>query len=414
MSTKLSSKFLSLLVIMLTVSACSVLPGSLSLNSAANPPVAVQQVPQLPASNTQSKSAQLADTSSLEQSYIQLFKAVNPSVVNIEVVLNASASSQSSPQFPFGQGGNSPQQGPQEALGTGFVYDTQGHIITNNHVVDGATRVLVTFSDGTQVSAKVVGRDPDSDLAVVKVNVDPSLLHPVQFANSQSVQVGQIVVALGNPYGLQNSMSTGIVSGLGRMLPANSQGSNGVSYSIPDMIQTDAAINPGNSGGPLVNLEGQVIGVNSAIESPVQANSGVGYSIPSSIVLQVVPQLIKNGKVEHPYLGISGGTLNSDMAKAMKLDANQRGVIVVDVTKGSPAEKAGIRGSTGTTQVAGLDMPIGGDVITAINGTSVKVFDDLLSYLITQTKVGDTVTLTIIRDGKAMDVQVTLVARPQS
>ena len=355
----------------------------------------------------------------LEQAYTNVYERVNPSVVSIRVVLNASAGTGSIPDFHFNLPGfpnvptpQAPQGGLQQAEGSGFVFDKQGHIATNNHVVNGADKIVVTFSDGSEAAATLVGADPDSDLAVIKVDVDPSLLTPVALSTSDALKVGQIVVAIGNPFGESGSMSTGIVSGLGRLLD-NSQTPNG-NYSIPDVVQTDAAINPGNSGGPLLNLQGELIGVNTAIDSPVRANSGVGYAVPVDIVKQVVPELISKGKVQHPWLGISGTSLNADFARAMKLDANQRGVLVVQVVTGGPSEKAGLKASQTTTQIDGLDAQIGGDVIVGINDQPVKVFDDLLAYIVRHAQVGQQVTLHILRDGKAQDVQVTLGARPSS
>ena len=354
-----------------------------------------------------------------EQALISVYERVNPSVVNIRVVMQTSASSGAIPQFHFNLPGfpqATPEapQGTQQAQGSGFVFDKQGHIVTNNHVVAGAEKIVVTFSDGTEAAAQLIGTDPDSDLAVIKVDVDASRLTPISLGNSDALKVGQIVVAIGNPFGLEGSMTTGIVSGLGRLLPAGSQTAGGQRYSIPDIIQTDASINPGNSGGPLLDLQGSVIGVNTAIESPVRASSGVGYAVPVDIVNQVVPELIQNGKVEHPYLGISGATLSADMARAMKLDPNQHGVLIAEVTDGGPSAKAGVQGSSTETTIDGLPVQVGGDVIVGIDDKTVKEFDDLLAYIVRHAKVGQTVTLHILRDGKPQDVQVTLGARPKN
>ena len=210
-------------------------------------------------------------------------------------------------------------------------------------------------------------------------------------------------------------MSTGIVSGLSRLLTASETLSiNGANFSIPDVIQTDAAINPGNSGGPLLNLNGEVIGITTAIESPVKANSGVGYAVPSAIIKNVVPTLIADGSIEHPWIGISGTTMNADYANAMNIDSNTRGVLVAEVVDNSPAQKAGLVGSSTTTTIDGVETSIGGDIITSIDGNPVKIFDDLLGYLMVHTRVGDTVTLSILRDGQYKDVQLTLTARPKS
>ncbi len=350
-----------------------------------------------------------------------IYNTVSPSVVNIQVVEqvanSGSGSDQNSiPGFPFfglPQGQNQqPQQQLQRALGSGFVWDQQGNIVTNNHVVSGANKIEVTFSDGTTVPATLVGADPDSDLAVIKVDVSADKLHPVQMADSKSIQVGQLAIAIGNPFGLEGSMSTGIISALGRSLPADETSAQ--SYTIPDIIQTDAPINPGNSGGILIDVNGQVLGVTSAIESPVRANAGVGFAIPSAIVNNVVPALIKDGKYVHSWLGISGTSLTPDLAKAMNLDIAQRGALVEEVMPNSPAEKAGLRGSKQQTTIDGQPVNVGGDVVTAIDNQQVLQMDDLIAYLAGKTKVDQKVTLTLLRDGKQQNVDVTLAARPSA
>jgi len=346
----------------------------------------------------------------LEQAYIEIYDRISPSVVNIRVVLGGQATTQPEtpelPGFPFDG-----EIVPTQSQGSGFVFDDQGHIVTNNHVVANASRIIVTYSDGSEALAELVGADPDSDLAVIKVDTDPALLTPVPLSDSTSVRVGQIVVAIGNPFGLQNSFTTGVVSGLGRLLPT-SVAAQGGRYSIPNIIQTDTAINPGNSGGPLLNLRGEVIGVNTAITSTTGISAGVGYAVPANIVARVVPELIRNGSVQHPWLGISGGTLNADLAEAMGLDRQQRGVLVSTVTPGSPADRAGLQPSTQEVTIDGLQAQVGGDVIIAIDDQTVRVFDDLLGYIFSSS-VGDTVTLTILRDGQQQTVEVTLAARPR-
>jgi serine protease Do len=346
-----------------------------------------------------------------------VYAAVIPSVVNIHVVekVTASNSTQSQiPGFPFFNQppGGQPQPQYQGALGSGFIWDQNGHIVTNNHVISGADRIEVTFSDGTIVPATVVGADPDSDLAVIKVDVTPDRLHPVQLADSSAVKVGQLAIAIGEPFGLEGSMTTGIISAVGRSLPANENSAQ--SYTIPDIIQTDAPINPGNSGGVLVDAQGKVVGVTSAIESPVGANAGIGFAIPSAIVNKVVPVLIKDGKYVHAWLGISGTTLDPDLATAMALQADQRGALVEDILPNSPAEKAGLRGSSQQVTIFGQTTNVGGDVITAIDGQPIVQMDDLIAYLASNTTVGQKVTLTILRDGKQQTVDVTLAARPTS
>jgi S1-C subfamily serine protease len=364
----------------------------------------------------------------IEDTLKHIYTQVNPSVVSIQVIQKAEVflpNLPNIPGFPFFFGPNGPelpqQQAPQQqysyGAGSGFVWDKQGHIITNNHVAAGADKIRVIFADGSSAEAKVVGTDPDSDLAVLKVDVPAERLQPVQLADSTQVKVGQLAVAIGNPFTLENTMTVGFISALGRQLPSSAgaeQGlSQGPSYTIPDIIQTDAPINPGNSGGVLVNDQGQVIGVTAAIESPVRANAGIGFAIPSAIVQQVVPALIKSGHYEHPWLGLSGTTLNPDLAQAMDLKADQRGALIVDVTPGSPADKAGLHGSDRQVEIYGEPVRVGGDVVTAINGQPVNGFDDLVAYLYRSAQIGQTVKLTILRGDKEETLNVTLVARPQ-
>ena len=338
-----------------------------------------------------------------ERLLVELYERVNPSVVNIVVATRVK-----------GLGGSeSPDEFVQQGEGSGFVYDTQGHIITNNHVVANADQVRVTFFNDVSVLAQVVGTDPDSDLAVIKVDLPETELRPLKLGDSDALKVGQRVVAIGNPFGLEGTMTTGIVSALGRLLPAGSATVSGGRYSIPDVIQTDAAINPGNSGGPLLNLQGEVVGVTSAIESPVRGFAGVGLAIPANIVKKVVPALIQKGYYEHPWLGISAVNLSPALAKAMGLPESQRGVVVAMVTPGSPAEKAKLRPSERTVRVEGQELPADGDIIVGIDNQTVKKFDDLISYLTRRTEVGQKVTLKILREGKTISVEVTLAARPK-
>ena len=354
---------------------------------------------------------QLGTLADYESALVNLYAQVNPSVVAIDIVMQSSASSRT-PALP-GLPGQPPQVPFRQSLGSGFVWDTQGNIVNNNNVVAGASRITITFADGTVAQAKLVGADPDSDLAVVRVDLPTSQLRPVQVADSNRVKVGQLAVAIGNPFGEENTMTTGIVSALGRTLPAGRSAGQGPSYTIPDIIQTDAPINPGNSGGVLLNSEGKVIGVTAAIESSTRISSGVGFAIPSAIVQKVVPALIKAGRFDHPYLGISGGTLLPSIAEAMGLKADQRGALVGSVTRGGPAEKAGLRGSAQPTTIDGQPVNVGGDVIVAFDGKPVKTFDDLVAYL-ARVDVNQTVTLTILREGKQQTIQVTVVARPSA
>ncbi len=347
----------------------------------------------------------------------QIYTTVSPSVVNIHVVEKVSGDNSGATQIPgfpfFNQPqGQAPQQQFQSALGSGFVWDQDGHIVTNNHVVAGADKIDVTFSDGTTVPAKLVGTDPDSDLAVIKVDVSSDKLHPVHLADSSAIKVGELAIAIGNPFGLEGTMTTGIISAVGRSLPADETSVQ--SYSIPDIIQTDAPINPGNSGGVLMDAQGQVLGVTSAIESPSGTNAGIGFAIPSAIVNNVVPALIKDGKYVHSWLGVSGTTLTPDLATAMKLDAGQRGALVEEVLPNSPAEKAGLKASNQQTAINGQNVNVGGDVITAIDNQPILQMDDLIAYLARSTKVDQKVTLTILRDGKQQTIDVTLAARPSS
>jgi S1-C subfamily serine protease len=338
-----------------------------------------------------------ASPTDLEALIESIYDRVNPSVVNVQVTLPASLSN------PVASG----------ALGSGFVWDNQGDIVTNNHVVNGASRITVTFYDGTIVDASLVGADSDSDLAVIRVNTGSPQLQPVTVADSTQLKVGQLAVAIGNPFGLQNTLTVGFVSGLGRVLPANLN-AIGPSYSIPDIIQTDAAINPGNSGGVLLDNTGAVIGVTSSIETTSGSSSGVGFAIPSAIVEQVVPALIKTGHYDHPYLGVSVTSLNPDLASAMNLPSNQRGALVETVTAGSPADKAGLQASQNQVTISGQQVSVGGDVIVAYNGQTIKSSDDLVTFLARSGSVGQTISLSVLRGGKQIQVQVTLAARPSS
>jgi S1-C subfamily serine protease len=283
--------------------------------------------------------------------------------------------------------------------GSGFVYDQQGYIVTNNHVVAGGGEIAVAFADGRIAEAQLIGTDPDSDLAVIKVNVPAAELVPVVIADSDQLKVGQIVIAIGNPFGLSGTMTTGIISSLDREL-------EGGQYIIPDVIQTDAAINPGNSGGPLLDLQGRVIGVNSAIRSAVNSSSGVGFAVPANIVQATVPQIIASGSVSHPWLGISGGDITQSVAEQLGLDSTVHGVLVSSVIAGGPAAEAGLRGSN--------NFASAGDIITNINDHDVQGIEDLIGYLIQHTAVGETVNLQVIRDGNTINIPLTLGARPSS
>jgi serine protease Do len=347
-----------------------------------------------------------------ESALENVYTTVSPQVVNITVLSPATASDfQNVP----GLNTNPQSQTPQfsHALGSGFVWDSKGDIVTNNHVVEGASKIDVTFSDGTTVPATVVGTDPYSDLAVIKVDVSADKLHPVTMADSTLVKVGEIAIAIGNPFGLEGSMSVGNVSAIGRDLPSSqADQTTGATYSIPDVIQTDASINPGNSGGVLVNDQGEVIGVTSDMVSASGSSSGLGFAIPAEIVTRVVPSLISNGSYEHPYLGISGLSLTPDIATAMNLPTDTRGALVETVVAGGPSDKAGLQPSTTTVTINGSDGTVGGDVISAIDGQAVKGMSDIIAYLAVHTDVGQTVSLTILRNGQTQTVDVTLGTRP--
>jgi len=293
--------------------------------------------------------------------------------------------------------------------GSGFVWDADGHIVTNYHVVEDGQRFQVTFFDGATALAEVIGGDEDSDLAVLKIDPEGYNLAPVQPGNMDEVYVGMRVAAIGNPFGLQGTLTSGIVSAIGRTIPSRG------SFSIPDSIQTDAAINPGNSGGPLFNERGEVIGVNAQIRSEVRANSGVGFAIPIAIVARVVPGLIENGRYEHSYMGISGVTFSPICSEEQGIDKSQRGFIVDRVLNNTPASRAGLRGSSRPVQTefaAVCPNGLGGDFVVAVDGQPVTTFDEMLVYLARNTSPGDTITLTVLRGGETLDVPLTLAPRP--
>jgi 2-alkenal reductase len=329
---------------------------------------------------------------------MNLYERVNPSVVNIDVVGQLAED--------FGEFGS----------GSGFVIDAEGRIVTNNHVVQDADRIYVTFSDGSVAEAQVLGRDSASDLAVIEVDVDPTLLHPVELGDSDQVKVGQRVVAIGNPFGLVGTMTVGIVSGVGRTLRADTFSESG-SYSNPDIIQTDAAINPGNSGGPLLDSFGRVIGVNSAIRTNGEnrANFGVGFAVPVNTVKRIVPQLIANGRAAYPYLGVSSDNVHfttAELADALDLPTTH-GVLISSVVSGGPADHAGLRGGDRTETVRGIPVVAGGDIITAIDGAPVDSFDQMIAYLVAHTRVGQVVKITFLRGSQTLEVDLTLGERPE-
>lgn len=363
------------------------LPGP-SSQSAAQPPLSVQ-APVNPAA--------------AQDAFIALYKSVSPGVVIIKVT------------------------GPQgSSLGSGFVYDATGNVVTNEHVVQGATndKVEVDFMDGFKAYGTVIGTDLDSDLAVVKVAAPASEFHPLTIGDSDALNVGQTVIAIGNPFEFFGSMSVGVISALHRTLDSEHTTPDGAqTYTAGDLLQTDTAINPGNSGGPLFNINAEVIGVNRAIETTsststgVPTNSGVGFAVASNIIKRVVPVIIKTGKYDYPYLGISSISLGNPSGSGMSLDQinalglkQTTGTYVTDVIKGGPAEQAGIK--AGSTPTSFQNLFAGGDLIVAIDGHPVLQYDDLIAYLITQKSPGDKIVLTVVRGGQNVDVPLTLGARP--
>jgi S1-C subfamily serine protease len=301
-----------------------------------------------------------------------------------------------------------PATGRSMALGSGFVYDNQGHIVTNSHVVSGVKKADVTFTDGNTYSANVVGKDPYSDLVILQItgNFSQEKVVPLLLADSSAVRPGEQVIAIGNPFGLSGTITTGIVSAKGRLLPNPDTG-----FSTPDTIQTDAAINPGNSGGPLLNTKGEVIGMNTAIFSRTGSYSGVGFAIPSNTIAKEVPLLIKNGSYAHPWIGISGGKITPELVRSAGLPPNYKGVIVSSVQPGSAAEKAGLKELTQDNDNSATQT---GDIITAIDGHPVRQIDDIITYIESQKGVGDNIKLTVNRDGKIMDLTATLQTRPNT
>lgn len=347
-------------------------------------PTATQTLP------VQGKSSS-ANPQNQEDLLINLYNQTNPAVVNITVY----------------------QQTPQGIVpvgtGSGFVFDDKGRIVTNAHVVQDAEQLDVTFSDGQIQSAETIGVDRNSDLAVIQVEKVPDIVLPLPLGNMQELAVGQTVVAIGNPFGLDGTLTKGIISALGRTIPALTP------FSIPQAIQTDAAINPGNSGGPLLDLHGHVIGINAQIETDgqSQSNSGVGFAIPVNIVNQVIPELISKGKYEWSWLGVRGGDVNPSLIKAMNLPI-AAGAYLVEVTPGGPAEQAGIRGADKQQLVNGRAVEVGGDVVIAIDGKSINTFNDLLVYIALETRPGQAVTLTIVRNSKESDIDLIVGSRPES
>ena len=320
---------------------------------------------------------------SYEYSLIDIFEKSEESVVQVNVLRSES------------EGG----------MGSGFVYSEDGYIITNQHVVKEAQKVTVTFLDGEAYIGDVIGRDRDLDIAVVKVNPSNTYIQPIKIGDSSKLKVGEKIAAIGNPFGLSGSMTSGIVSQIGRLLPQES------GYSIPDVIQTDAAINPGNSGGPLINMKGEVVGINTAIQSATGEFSGIGFAVPSNTVKKVVPVLIENGEFKHPWMGISGTDVDPELAEVRGLKSS-KGFLVVSVIEGSPAEQAGLMGVTETKEIDGREFAIDGDIILSIDEKTVRKISDILVHLQREKSIGDEMILSVNRNGEVLELIMILEERP--
>lgn len=395
-------RFVSLIILAAALTAAACQPGR---GPAPTPVVSATRVSDLAVSFDQIPTPvpdALIDVADADYLLLQnVYERVAPSVVNIEVVVQDTR---------FGLANVS--------RGSGFIYSSEGHIITNAHVVDDASAIRVTFNDGYVTDAEVLGDDTYSDLAVLQVSLrDPARLHPIVFGDSRSVRVGQRAIAIGNPFGLNSSMSVGIVSALGRQLPSvDASGTMLTGFQNPSIIQVDAPINPGNSGGPLLNSRGELIGVNTAIRSESGVFEGVAFAVPSATVARVVPELIENGRVEYAWLGIS--SLSADdgfglgaLAEPLDLPVSQ-GVLVDTVYPDSPASAAGLQGGRRLVLVRGREVCTGGDIIVAINDEPVRTMDDIVAYLVTNNRPGDVVELLVLRGEQTIEVSVTLEARP--
>ena len=319
-------------------------------------------------------------------SLMEIFEKAEPGVVRVNTIRNQTVNE---------TGG----------VGSGFVFDKMGHIITNAHVVEGSTKTVVTFLDGRSYNAEIIGIDEYTDIGVIKVNADLKLLQPLSLGDSSNLNVGEPIAAIGNPFGLSGSMSSGIVSQIGRLLPSSS------GYSIPDVIQTDAAINPGNSGGPLLNMRGNIVGINTAIQSTTGEFTGVGFAIPSQTVAKIVPILIDEGEYKHPWIGISGRDIDPDTANVLGLK-DALGFLIITVVENSPAEDAGLIGSDKTIEKDGKEYPVGGDIIVAVDGMDVRKIDDILVHLQRVKTIGDEMNLEILRDGRTTNITIILQERP--
>lgn len=376
--------------LLLSILACRIPPVFTQPDPVEKTPVSAPE--RDPAQPLMPPSYVIPDEVLLQDSLVQIYQSVSPGVVSIQVY-----------------------SGVGSGIGSGFVIDKEGHIVTNYHVVEQAEQVEVHFPSGLKVYGEVIGEDLDSDIALIEVDVDPGVLYPLTLADSNQVRVGQTVVAIGNPYGLDGTMTTGIVSARGRTLESIRQAESGSYFSAGDLIQTDATINPGNSGGPLLNLSGEVIGVNRAIQTGGPSigsvsNTGIGFAVSSNILQLVLPSLKRGETYDYPYLGLSSlPTLTLTQAEILDLP-QATGAYVVDVVKGGPADEAGIRYGTKSSQIAGLYT--GGDLIVGVDGREILQFSELLSYLMLNKKPGETITLTVLRNGEMLDLTVTLGERP--
>ena len=321
---------------------------------------------------------------SYEYSLVDIFEKSEESVVQVNVL----------------------RGGSDGGMGSGFVYSEEGYIITNQHVVKDAKKVTVTFLDGEAYIGDVIGTDPDLDIAVVKVSPSNTYLQPITIGDSSKLKVGEKIAAIGNPFGLSGSMTSGIVSQIGRLLPQES------GYSIPDVIQTDAAINPGNSGGPLINMKGEVVGINTAIQSITGEFSGIGFAVPSNTVKKIVPVLIEDGEFKHPWMGISGTDVDPELADFRELKSS-KGFLVISVIEGSPAEQAGLIGVTETKEIDGRELAVDGDIVLSIDGKTVRKISDILIHLQREKSIGDEMVLSVNRNGEILELTMVLEERPR-
>ena len=299
---------------------------------------------------------------------------------------------------------NSETQFLMAGVGSGFVYDDIGHIITNDHVIYDAKKITITFVDGEAFLAEIIGSDPYTDIAVLRINSTIAILNPLSIGNSNNLKVGEQVATIGNPFGLSGSMTSGIVSQIGRLLPQES------GYSIPDVIQTDAAINPGNSGGPLLNMDAKVVGINTAIQSASGEFAGIGFAVPSATIKKIVPVLIETGEFKHPWIGIQGHDVDPELAKVRELSSS-KGFLIMAVIEGSPADLGGLLGVTETVEIDDREYPIDGDIIISVDGIEVRKISDILVHLQRNKVIGDSMELEVLRNGEILDITITLEER---